>query len=349
MEAPVLKTKQTQHQKIKVALKSVLCTPFIVQWPKINAEINKDIICLLTNILTIHNLRKPKVNGKLKKNARKALMKDLLNEKSDIERNLRSQLLFGINEVTKSLEKDQLRLVLADRSAHTLTKHLMQLSVVRNCLAVSLNEFAKAVAPLLGLTQLSCLGFRKLQEGDHDLFRELIEFVDKNVPKMELPWLQFENSLAEGLESDTENSQSESDSDVPQFDNNEKTEKIISSQNYADVSDTSEKEMPKNKQSLGLNDVHVTCTKDLECGFGNKDFIAFNDNDLRDTDGEKLKYLECQSPEKVKRLRPKKRKLKAVNKKDSVSKPESKYQKMSLHKMQRNTNRKSKNRKIKNK
>lgn len=207
MAAPKLTSKQRKQTldhmnarkpKKQSKPKSVLCTPYIVQWPKIEKELEEIILNKLVDNCSIIDLKRPVINKKLKREERKAELESCYNSRSKEEISARKQLVCGINEVTKCLEKDELRLLLVNKSSNVLTQHLIQLAGVRKCTALIIANLDQSIAPLISTTQLSCLGFRKLNSIDENpVFDEFISFVTSSVPKIELPWLDFEESLAE--------------------------------------------------------------------------------------------------------------------------------------------------------
>nr|XP_022336303.1 ribonuclease P protein subunit p38-like [Crassostrea virginica] len=74
----------------------------------------------------------------------------------------RKKICFGINEVTKGLEKDQLRLVLVCQSCkpEMLTQHLIGLAASRNCTASVISNLSLTLCPLLKLSSLMALGVK---------------------------------------------------------------------------------------------------------------------------------------------------------------------------------------------
>ncbi|MEE6466722.1 hypothetical protein FKM82_007031 [Ascaphus truei] len=101
---------------------------------------------------------------------------------------LRKQLAIGINEVTRSLEKNELYFVLVCKSAKPamLTNHLIELSASRDVPACQLPRLSENIAPVLGLKSVLALGFRR----DSDVFLEEVKAVMPRVPPLNVPWLQ---------------------------------------------------------------------------------------------------------------------------------------------------------------
>ena len=69
----------------------------------------------------------------------------------------RSQIVFGVNSVTKELEKDNLQLVVTCKSANPpiLTKHLIGLSETRKCLAICLNGLNKVLSDIVNMGSIA--------------------------------------------------------------------------------------------------------------------------------------------------------------------------------------------------
>lgn len=73
------------------------------------------------------------------------------------------QLMCGVNRVTRCLERDQLELVIVDRSSPwQLHQHLAQLSAVRHCPAVAIDNLSTTLSPMLSVTRLCAVGFKVL-------------------------------------------------------------------------------------------------------------------------------------------------------------------------------------------
>ncbi|CAG2244602.1 RPP38 [Mytilus edulis] len=99
---------------------------------------------------------------------------------------LRSLVVFGVNCVTKALEKDGLQLVITCKSANPpiLTQHLIGLSKTRKCVAVCINNLSKTLSDTINIGSVA-IGFLKI---DNDCeaelnFNEFIDYVRSVVPK----------------------------------------------------------------------------------------------------------------------------------------------------------------------
>lgn len=73
----------------------------------------------------------------------------------------RAQLVFGVTEITRGLEKGVLRLVVVDRSSPwQLHRHLAQLSAVRGCPALALDRMSDMLSSFVSVTRMCALGFK---------------------------------------------------------------------------------------------------------------------------------------------------------------------------------------------
>nr|XP_022339460.1 ribonuclease P protein subunit p38-like isoform X2 [Crassostrea virginica] len=105
----------------------------------------------------------------------------------------RKKICFGINEVTKGLEKDQLRLVLVCQSCkpEMLTQHLIGLAASRNCTVSVISNLSLTLCPLLKLSSLMALGVKKCDESEETtLFEEAVNFILSVIPQKTVPWME---------------------------------------------------------------------------------------------------------------------------------------------------------------
>jgi len=74
---------------------------------------------------------------------------------------IRREIVCGVQNVTRCLERDELRLVIVDRSSPwQLHQHLAQLSAVRRCPAVAVDNMANTFCVVLAVTRLCAVGFK---------------------------------------------------------------------------------------------------------------------------------------------------------------------------------------------
>ncbi|KFQ24204.1 Ribonuclease P protein subunit p38, partial [Mesitornis unicolor] len=203
----------TLRKAKKITVKTCLDNPFVLEWKTIDGEDMHFILQTLeerikhTGLKKIETARKKKrsLSKKQMERKRDASTNELAKEEeteghqqkpgwTDIS--IRRQLAIGVNEVTKALEKNELLLLLVCKSAKPamITSHLIQLSANRATPAGQVPRLSETVAPLLGLTSILALGFKK----QSDKFTEAIEAIIPKIPALEVPWFQFraEESVA---------------------------------------------------------------------------------------------------------------------------------------------------------
>lgn len=100
---------------------------------------------------------------------------------------VRKQLVIGVNEVTRALERNELLLVLVCQSVKPaiITSHLIQLSLSRSVPACQVPQLSERIAPVIGLKCVLALGFRK---NTMDFADEVGAIIPK-VPSLNVPWL----------------------------------------------------------------------------------------------------------------------------------------------------------------
>lgn len=115
---------------------------------------------------------------------------------------VRGQIAIGINEVTKALEKNELQLVLVCKSATPamLTSHLIPLSVSRAIPAGQVPRLSERLAPVLGLTSLLALGFKR----NTDAFGEVAKVIIPRMPTLAVPWIHHGTEQSQESEDDSE-------------------------------------------------------------------------------------------------------------------------------------------------
>ncbi|NXT19533.1 RPP38 protein, partial [Syrrhaptes paradoxus] len=203
----------TLRKAKKITVKTCLDNPFVFQWKTIDGEDMRFILQTLEERIKHIGLKKIETPRKKKRSVTKKQMEgrcdgstsELPKEEeaeghqqkpgwTDVS--IRRQLAIGVNEVTKALEKNELLLLLVCKSAKPamITSHLIQLSASRATPAGQVPRLSETVAPLLGLTSILALGFKK----QSDKFTEAIEAIIPKIPALEVPWFQYrtEESVA---------------------------------------------------------------------------------------------------------------------------------------------------------
>ncbi|XP_053914906.1 ribonuclease P protein subunit p38 isoform X2 [Cuculus canorus] len=213
----------TLRKAKKITVKTCLDNPFVFQWKTIEGEDMHFILQTLEERIKHVGLKKIETPRKKKRSPRKiqteskcdASTSKLLKKEEEAEGHrqnpgwtdisIRRQLAIGVNEVTKALEKNELLLLLVCKSAKPamITSHLIQLSASRATPAGQVPRLSETVAPLLGLTSILALGFKK----QSDKFTEVVEAIIPKIPALEVPWFQYrtEESMAYAHTDSSEN------------------------------------------------------------------------------------------------------------------------------------------------
>ncbi|XP_021242409.1 ribonuclease P protein subunit p38 isoform X3 [Numida meleagris] len=205
----------------KTTVKTCLDNPFVIQWKTIDGDSMHFILQTLEEKIKCIGLKKIETPRKKKRSATKKQMEskcDASNNELPAEEEteghrqapgwtdvgIRRQLAIGINEVTKALEKNELLLLLVCKSAKPamITSHLIQLSASRATPAGQVPRLSETVAPLLGLTSILALGFKR----QSDKFTDVIEAITPKIPALEVPWFQY---LTEGSAACAESSETD--------------------------------------------------------------------------------------------------------------------------------------------
>lgn len=104
----------------------------------------------------------------------------------------RRQLAIGINEVTKALERNELKLLLVCKSVKPkhMMDHLIALSRTRDVPACQVPRLSQTVSEPLGLKSVLALGFRQCPPQEGGVFGDVVEAILPKVPSLDVSWLQ---------------------------------------------------------------------------------------------------------------------------------------------------------------
>ncbi|XP_038050976.1 uncharacterized protein LOC119724129 [Patiria miniata] len=175
-------------------VKNTITSPFLSEWPQLSHEETSLLLQKITSTFTPHaeSLAKQSSKGKEKVVSDEAKTKRAF---------LRSQLALGLNEVTRSLEQDKLRLALVCRSAQPalMTNHLMSLSATRDTPVLCLQGLSATLAPILKLKVILAVGFKKITPADPAAFDELVNCIVGMTPPINVPWLQYKELTLDQL------------------------------------------------------------------------------------------------------------------------------------------------------
>lgn len=196
-----------KENKRYVPTKTSFTAPFTPTWSPLPQEDMHFILKTLKDNFVSIGLEKkePKVfrpRRKKKKQASVPPPESDLQVKQDAERKdapksgwtdvaARRLVAIGINEATKALERNELKLLLVCKSVKPkhMTDHLIALSATRNVPACQVPRLSQSVSEPLGLKSVLALGFRSCPFPEGDMFRDVIEVILTRVPPLGVAWL----------------------------------------------------------------------------------------------------------------------------------------------------------------
>ena len=115
----------------------------------------------------------------------------------DSNRGVFGELVFGLNAVTRALEKDEVRLVVCTRDltpARAL-QHLPVLCAFRSVPLCPLSMTSQSFAELMGSSEIRtviCMAFKRVDSSSCD---ELVSLISSKCPKIDIPWAPSKTSL----------------------------------------------------------------------------------------------------------------------------------------------------------
>ena len=184
--------------------KTSLTSPFTPTWSPLPQEDMKFILQTLKDKLFSLGLEKKEVKifrpwrkKKKEQESAAAATPEPVTQVQDASKNgwtdvaARRQLAIGINEVTKALERNELRLVLVCKSVkpNHMTSHLITLSATRGVPACQVPRLSQSVSEPLGLKSVLALGFRRCASRDEEIFTDTIDAIRPRVPSLNIAWL----------------------------------------------------------------------------------------------------------------------------------------------------------------
>lgn len=107
------------------------------------------------------------------------------------------EVVVGLNEVTRGLEKDELRLVICTRdlSPSRVIQHIPVLCTMRSVPLCPLNMSPQAIAELMGASGIRtviCMGFKRTaNESEWDA---VVKSISSKCPRIDVPWVSFSDS-----------------------------------------------------------------------------------------------------------------------------------------------------------
>ncbi|XP_067457622.1 ribonuclease P protein subunit p38 [Thunnus thynnus] len=199
-----------KDMKRPIQAKTSFTSPFIPQWSPLPQEDMHFILKTLKEKLISTGLEKKEVKvfrpwrkkkDQTPSNATSEPVPEVSQDKQVHKSSLkhgwtdvaaRKQLAIGINEVTKALERNELKLVLVCKSVKPkhMTSHLVALSATRGVPACQVPRLSQSVSEPLGLKSVLALGFRQCASKDDELFTDTVDAITPRVPSLCVAWLQ---------------------------------------------------------------------------------------------------------------------------------------------------------------
>lgn len=103
-----------------------------------------------------------------------------------------SELVIGLNSVTRALEKDELRLVISTRdlSPSRVIQHLPVLCAMRQIPLCPLPMTSQSLAELMGASEIRtviCFGFKRAK--GVSVWDDIVSLVSSKSPAIDVPWI----------------------------------------------------------------------------------------------------------------------------------------------------------------
>ncbi|XP_031709112.1 ribonuclease P protein subunit p38 [Anarrhichthys ocellatus] len=191
-----------------IPVKTSFTSPFTPKWSPLPQEDMHFILKTLKDKLVSTGLEKKEVKvfrpWRKKKDQKPAATSELVPQVSqdgqvqDSPKNgwtdvaARRQLAIGVNEVTKALERNELKLLLVCKSVKPphMTDHLIALSATRGVPACQVPRLSQSLSEPLGLKSVLALGFRQCASKEDEVFTDAVEAIALRVPSVDVAWLQ---------------------------------------------------------------------------------------------------------------------------------------------------------------
>ncbi|XP_064639519.1 uncharacterized protein LOC135495048 [Lineus longissimus] len=208
-EAPLLTPKQQKKsissKSKRTVLKQSLLNPYKLVWPSPEPDDHDAILGTISKVLKeIMDVIGEDIKTKRKRPWVKTAT--VIEDTPEVRKhkNIRSQLVCGLNEVIKKLERDNLRCFVVCRSAVSLlpTKPLLLLSATRNCPGVCLNDFSQEIGKLFSIGSLMAFGIKKPSKEDVQVpeLDEIVQVITDRSSRITLPWLPEPEKMEEAKE-----------------------------------------------------------------------------------------------------------------------------------------------------
>lgn len=194
--------KKKKQSGPRLITKTVLSSPYRITWPQMSTQHCTELISQLTD--SLRNLKKQNLPDS-SQSAVFAISSSTKRARSDAQTDwvklLKRYFVFGVNEVSKSVENGRVRLVILAAQPTTaftssgatippiVVQHIPVLCYTRNvpccCLPAGVD-----VGALFQMTSLLAFALRRpTNDGDDDPFAALFRLAHSKTPQMECPWI----------------------------------------------------------------------------------------------------------------------------------------------------------------
>jgi len=169
----IAKESRNNSKKSRVPNKHFLLEPFNFVWPQLDKGAASFILSQFVKYIL-------SVSEKSETNKSNKSIKF-------VQSFLKKQLVFGVQQVTKELERGNLSLVFVCKSASDIvTRHLIALSALKQVPSAGIHDLSVKLAPLLGFKSLITFAVRK-EATDEGIVRVSESVKDKLKP-INYPW-----------------------------------------------------------------------------------------------------------------------------------------------------------------
>ncbi|XP_013793993.1 ribonuclease P protein subunit p38-like [Limulus polyphemus] len=189
--------KRLRNQDTKKTVQKLfLESPFSIKWPKIPVEDEIIIMNAIEKVISEHP--EVKLIDKPAQGSRIVV--------TDPGRSMRSELVFGVNAVTRATEKNDLVAVLVTNAVKPpqLSWHLVPLCASRGIPVICLKELNTSVSKLFNIHSLVTLGLKTCVQKEESIFRDVYELIKQKAPPVVLPFNQLYEEIipVEKMETD---------------------------------------------------------------------------------------------------------------------------------------------------
>jgi ribonuclease P/MRP protein subunit RPP38 len=197
-----------KKQNTTTIFKNLYASPFNVTWPKLDEASMQLVKIELANAFQGISMRAPRQRASTQKESRSAPVDTNTNEPAEpaakrrkIEgtddsasaqvKQIRSELVFGLNQVTRGLEKESLKLVIVskDIQAQIVIQHLPVLAQLHHTPLCLLDLSSEELGAVFGLRTVIAVGVKNKAVLSTPRLDELVTKIIKRTPPVQLDWL----------------------------------------------------------------------------------------------------------------------------------------------------------------